>query len=56
MSQVGYRAQRNPTGEKLCNARHGHGHIRGKNAVEKAAETKVRQDGKKQVRNWKKEY
>jgi len=37
--------------EKLINPRHGHGGIRGKNAVEKAVETKERQFGKKEIRS-----
>lgn len=36
--------------EKLINPRHGHGGIRGKNAVEKAIETQVRQFSKKEIK------
>jgi hypothetical protein len=53
---VGQKAQGADVGTKICNPRHGGGNIRGKNAVEKAAETKVRQGGKKIIRNWKQEY
>ena len=35
---------------KVVNTRHGHGPRRGCNAVEKAIETKVRQAGKREVR------
>ena len=53
---VGAKAQGQDIGVKLCNSRHNSYSIRGKNAVEKAAETKVRQSGKKIIRNWKAEY
>lgn len=43
----GKKAQGQPHFAKLVNPRHGHGPKRGCNAVEKAAETKVRQSGKK---------
>ncbi len=35
--------------DKLVNPRHGHGGIRGKNAVEKGIETRERQFGKKEI-------
>jgi hypothetical protein len=38
-------------GEKLYNVRHGHGPVRGRNAVDKAIETRVRQAGKREVRD-----
>jgi len=50
--QVGMKAQGQNGKAKLTNIRHGHGPRRGCNAVEKAAETKVRQAGCKVARNW----
>jgi len=49
--KVGQKAQGQDPQRKLCVIRHGHGPRRGCNAEEKAAETKVRQAGKKEIRN-----
>lgn len=48
--QVGKKAQGQDHLAKLVNRRHGHGPRRGCNAVEKAAETKVRQAGRRACR------
>lgn len=48
--RIGQKAQGQPVNEKWCNARHGHGPRRGCNAVEKAAETRVRQAGRRVIR------
>lgn len=47
MGKVGQKAQGQDQYAKLCNARHKRRSRRGLNAVEKAAETKVRQAGRK---------
>jgi hypothetical protein len=44
-------ADKKHANEKMMNARHGHGGIRGKNAVEKAIQTTTRQAGKKEIRD-----
>ncbi len=49
---TGKKAQGQVSGHKMFNIRHGHGPRRGCNAVEKALETKVRQEGKKVCRGW----
>ncbi len=49
---VGLKGQGQNAKAKLVNIRHGHGPRRGCNAVEKAAETKVRQAARKVTRNW----
>lgn len=48
--RVGAKAQGQDIWAKLVNRRHGHGPRRGCNAVEKDAETKVRQAGRKACR------
>lgn len=47
--RVGKKGQGQDVGRKLHNVRHGHGPRRGCNAVEKAAETRVRQAGKREA-------
>lgn len=57
MTGTGKKAQgnRHPIG-KLCVPRHAKCARRGLAACEKQLETQVRQDGKKQARDWHKEY
>jgi hypothetical protein len=50
MARRGKKAQGQDIGAKLYNIRHGHAPRRSCNAVEKAAETKVRQQSKLECR------
>lgn len=50
MAMHGTKGQGQTANAKLVSIRHGHGPRRGCNAVEKAAETKVRQAGRKAAR------
>jgi hypothetical protein len=52
MAKIGMKAQGRDQYAKLCVARHGTLSKRTCNACEKAAETKVRQAGKKICREW----
>lgn len=48
--RTGQKAQGQAVNGKWVNARHGHGPRRGCNAVEKAVETRVRQAGRRVIR------